>query len=191
MREIGNRRRRPNGGAARRAARRRDRPQPTWVARTVTVSAVLDKAPAGALIEETGVICLAYLSTATELPDASGLEAILLKSRRNNEARGVTGILCHHDGSFMQFLEGPADQVLYTYECIRADPRHHSIVEVHCGPIAERLFPDWTMALSRIGDVGPEHHAFCQGLRHVELSAGAEHSAALEPFLDAFRIWIR
>nr|QQZ51135.1 BLUF domain-containing protein [Phenylobacterium glaciei] len=38
----------------------------------------------------------------------SELDAILAASHRNNRRCGVTGMLCHYEGSFLQFLEGEA-----------------------------------------------------------------------------------
>lgn len=137
------------------------------------------------------MICLAYLSSAQGVPDPGDLERILTASRRNNAARGVTGMLCHYDGSFLQFLEGEADQVEATFRTILADDRHAGVLEVFRGPIEERMFPDWTMALAKPGDVGPEHRAFCHSLRQLELAVGPQHRGDLAPFLESFRAWLR
>jgi hypothetical protein len=119
------------------------------------------------------------------------LEAILARAQKNNGTRGITGMLCHYDGSFLQFLEGKEADLTEVFAKIRADERHHDILEVYRRPIKERLFPDWTMALVKVDDVSPEQRVFCKGLRSVELAAAAEHKRALEPFLDTFRAWMR
>jgi hypothetical protein len=137
------------------------------------------------------LICLAYYSSATRPPDAASLEAILATARRNNAARGVTGLLCHYDGSFLQFLEGEAQDVEATFAAISRDSRHRGILEVYRGQVAERLFPDWTMAVVRADAISPEQSAFCAGLRTVELSAAAEHRQTIAPFLETFRAWVR
>jgi len=58
------------------------------------------------------VICMAYLSTARLVPTPSELDAILAASHCNNCRRGVTGMLCHFEGSFLQFLEGESGEAL-------------------------------------------------------------------------------
>lgn len=137
------------------------------------------------------MICLAYLSSATVPIEAATLSDILAVSQRNNSRQGVTGLLCHHDGSFLQFLEGEEPDVAATFARIQGDPRHRGMIEVFCGPISERAFGDWSMGVARLDKMGEAERAFCTSLRTVELAAGAEHRAALEPFLDTFRAWLR
>jgi hypothetical protein len=137
------------------------------------------------------MICLAYLSHATGAIAAPTLADILASSRRNNDSLGVTGMLCHYDGSFLQFLEGDDAAVSGLFQTISSDRRHQGILEVHRSRIAERVFSDWTMALVKPDDLGPEQAAFCQSLRTVEISAKVEHRHAIEPFLQSFRAWLR
>jgi hypothetical protein len=137
------------------------------------------------------MICLAYLSSATDILDPGELQSLLAKARRNNADRQVTGMLCYYDGSFLQFLEGEAADVEETFAAIQADPRHAGIIEVYRKPISHRIFADWTMALVRVDEAGPEQRAFCRSLREVELTAPAEHLRAIAPFLDSFRAWVR
>lgn len=137
------------------------------------------------------MICLAYMSSATRLMGPEAIDQILAVSQRNNAGRGVTGMLCHYDGSFLQFLEGEPAQVDALFAHIARDPRHHGVLKVLRREIGERLFPDWTMALVAVDEVSAGQRRFCQGLRQVELSASAEHREALEPFLNSFRAWMR
>lgn len=137
------------------------------------------------------MICLAYLSSATVDMDRAELESILDRSRRNNVRDGVTGMLCHYDGSFLQFLEGQESDVSTAFARICRDSRHGGVIEVYRQPIASRAFPDWSMALVKPADVGAEHGAFCRGLRQVEIALDAAHRDALEPFLQSFRAWLR
>jgi hypothetical protein len=137
------------------------------------------------------VICIAYLSTAARPPDADELEAILAVSRRNNARQGVTGLLCHHDGSFLQFLEGDEASVEAVYARIAEDVRHHSLLRLYRRPISERLFPHWSIAIVRPEAMGAEHGRFCQGLREVEVGASEDHLQAIVPVLTSFRAWLR
>ena len=134
---------------------------------------------------------MAYLSTAARPPTPAEVDAILAVSQHNNSRCNVTGMLCHYDGSYLQFLEGAPDDVDATFARIAADSRHHGLVSLYRRQIAQRLFPDWTMALTRVDSVDPEQRAFCKGLRDVELNSTDEHRQFVEPFLASFRAWIR
>lgn len=137
------------------------------------------------------MIRIAYLSTAVSPPAPADLEAILTASRRNNADLGVTGLLCHHDGSFLQFLEGDDAVVDRLYARIALDPRHHSVLRLYREPVTERLFGDWSMALAAPDQVGAEHRRFCQALGRLEAGETEGHAQAVTPFLNAFRAWLR
>ena len=137
------------------------------------------------------MICMAYLSSAATAPTAGMLEAILTASRRNNPARNVTGMLCHYDGSFLQFLEGAQDDVEATFRVIAADPRHSGLVRLYSHATDARLFADWSMALAKPGELSPEQRAFTRGLRDLEIAVTPAHGALVEPFLASFRAWMR
>ena len=137
------------------------------------------------------MISLAYFSTATPGHGEADLGPILEVSRRNNSGAGVTGLLCHIDGSFLQFLEGEEAPVRETFERISRDPRHRDIVKVHEEGVTTRAFGEWSMGLVNAKEVDAAHHAFCQNLWQVEISAGAEHRAKLEGLLSVFRSWLR
>ncbi|CCQ73945.1 BLUF domain-containing protein [Magnetospira sp. QH-2] len=74
------------------------------------------------------------------------LEAILKASREKNAALGLTGILIHADGLFVQLLEGESHHVNQVLDSIITDPRHWQIHVLLKENIGERSFPDWTMA---------------------------------------------
>ena len=137
------------------------------------------------------MIGIAYLSTAAHRPTTSEIADILSVSRKNNEARDITGLLCHHDGSFLQFLEGPEAAVDETYLRIAADRRHEALIELYRETRQARLFADWSMAIVEPATLGPEMAGFVQGLRRVQAGATRAHALAVAPFLDAFRGWLR
>ena len=87
-----------------------------------------------------------YMSAAPELLTEQQLDDILSTSRRNNSRTGITGALLYQDGNFVQVLEGDKDQVRRLFTRIEADPRHHQVIEVVDGDIAEPDFPQWSMA---------------------------------------------
>lgn len=107
------------------------------------------------------MISLTYLSTAAVPFDAADLHELLIVSRRNNHARGLTGMLLHVDGHFIQTLEGDADDVEGAFATIAADPRHHDVFITWRESIAERTFPDWSMGFE---DVDPDQRTATEGL---------------------------
>lgn len=86
-----------------------------------------------------------YISVATEVFTKEALHSLLEKSRSNNVAAGITGMLLYKDGNFMQVIEGEREQVNALHHKIKGDPRHRSVVTLLDGPIATRQFPEWSM----------------------------------------------
>jgi len=91
-----------------------------------------------------------YLSSATQLFDNQELQDILEVSNKNNEQQGVTGLLLYSDGNIIQVLEGEKETVQAIYKKIAQDSRHHSIITLKNGELAERNFPDWSMGFKTI-----------------------------------------
>lgn len=73
------------------------------------------------------------------------VEDILQKSRHNNAVDGITGLLWHGDGRFLQVLEGPEASVSETYRRIAADPRHHDLMVWSDRTVETRQFGYWSM----------------------------------------------
>ncbi len=78
------------------------------------------------------------------------LEELLQKSRRNNLAADITGLLLYKDGVFMQTLEGPEAAVRTVLEKIKSDPRHRNFTTLMEARILERSFASWSMGFKRI-----------------------------------------
>jgi Sensors of blue-light using FAD len=89
-----------------------------------------------------------YCSRASAGVDAAVVDAIITTARRFNAANGITGMLVFGSGVFMQWLEGPRDNVTALMAMIVSDPRHHHVVQLSDSEeVRERLFPDWDMEL--------------------------------------------
>lgn len=88
---------------------------------------------------------LFYVSRSTAEPD--DLPRVLDSARRNNAQHGLTGALVYTGGHFAQVLEGPAAALERTMQAIEADPRHTALRRLIDGPLAERRFAQWAMAL--------------------------------------------
>ena len=93
---------------------------------------------------------IVYVSLAATPFTDHQLQELLEKSRRNNLAADITGMLLYRDGKFMQTLEGPELAVQTVREKIRNDPRHVKFTILMEGPILERSFGGWFMGFKKI-----------------------------------------
>jgi hypothetical protein len=96
---------------------------------------------------------LVYMSHAVRPLSAEELVDLLRVSRRNNLARGVTGMLLYRDALFVQLIEGPLAEVEGLMATIAQDQRHHRVRVLIQGDLEARLFPDWTMAFRDLSGV--------------------------------------
>lgn len=86
-----------------------------------------------------------YLSRSLHHFPQAELEELLAKSRQNNQALGLTGMLVYREQCFLQVLEGPVAEVEALSTKIGRDPRHCDVSILLSGQIAERSFGDWRM----------------------------------------------
>ncbi|MEJ5226273.1 MAG: BLUF domain-containing protein, partial [Anaerolineales bacterium] len=91
------------------------------------------------------LIHLIYSSAASHPLSEEELAKLLIISRANNAARGITGMLLHAEGSFFQVLEGESAAVDALFERISRDARHTNLTVIIREPIARRAFGEWTM----------------------------------------------
>ena len=96
---------------------------------------------------------LLYVSSATKPFSEEELEALVSHARRKNKLRGVTGMMLHAEGGFLQVLEGPPPAVETLLKIIRDDDRHTGL-KILLDWDAPRTFPDWSMGfkLGRLRD---------------------------------------
>jgi len=80
------------------------------------------------------MIRLLYLSQSSSALSKEQVQKILESSRRNNPALGLTGVLIHGGGVFMQVLEGPEQAVLRMYLKILDDKRHINCKIIYTSP---------------------------------------------------------
>ncbi len=90
------------------------------------------------------------MSSATQLMSNDELLELLKISRENNEKKNLTGMLLYGEGAFVQVLEGEDETVDSTYEIIKADPRHKSLIQIISGKIDKRIFPNWSMGFKAV-----------------------------------------
>jgi hypothetical protein len=100
------------------------------------------------------VRCL-YASRAREPVSDAALDAILKQSRRNNPRSGITGMLCHANGVFVQVIEGGRMEVSKLLGTIYGDPRNHEVQILLFEEITERRFGNWVMGQVNFANVNP------------------------------------
>lgn len=101
------------------------------------------------------LVRLLYASNPAKQLDNGIVDSILETSRKNNPARGITGLLCFGEGLFMQVLEGGRDEVCELYNTIVRDARHANVRLLSYEEIPERRFGSWTMGQVNIAKVNP------------------------------------
>ena len=84
---------------------------------------------------------------------------ILISSRRNNPVLGITGVLIHGGGLFMQVLEGPEQSTLRQYVRILDDRRHGDCKIIHITPTDDRIFKKWSMGVIKCDPLQFQHIA--------------------------------
>ena len=115
-------------------------------------------------------------------PDA--LRALVVRARAYNARIGVTGMLLHIDGSFLQVLEGKSAVVHALSAKIRTDRRHASVMTLLVRDLETRCFSDSTMACfdgSGRGEVPPGYRP---GAGFADLQGDA---TALLQIVESFR----
>jgi len=95
------------------------------------------------------IIYLSKMSVETQREDIIDL---IDTSKKNNQNRGLTGMLMFSNKNFMQILEGDVLQLNRTFESIMQDNRHHEIYMLEYVRISRRLFGDWEMKLVSLDD---------------------------------------
>jgi Sensors of blue-light using FAD len=101
------------------------------------------------------LVRLMYASRAVPAIDHEELVAILRKSKANNPANGVTGVLCFSEGIFLQVLEGGRSAVNRLYNRIASDTRHTQVELLLYEEIGERRFAGWSMGQVSMARLNP------------------------------------
>jgi hypothetical protein len=86
-----------------------------------------------------------YVSTAKRDLRDDELAHLLEVSRRNNAARDITGVLCYHDRSFIQVLEGPEGPINALLASIGRNTWHTGILIIDRSRTDNRVFGGWSM----------------------------------------------
>jgi len=132
---------------------------------------------------------LIYVSAVVAPMSEHELAALLLKARANNKRLGVSGILVHHEGSFLQVLEGDPAVVEPLFARIGRDKRHHRTLVMRRGLIAQRTFGDWSMGFveadPRVVESLPGFNDFFR--RGLQLTQISSEPGRVRQLIEAFR----
>lgn len=134
---------------------------------------------------------LIYMSSATQLMNNDELLELLKVSRENNERKNLTGMLLYGEGAFVQVLEGEDETVDSTYEIIKADPRHKSLIQIISGKLEKRNFPEWSMGFKAVDrKIAEEFEGFIDIRNDGLLIHDETHPAVivLKTFADANKL---
>ncbi len=105
---------------------------------------------------EQNLVSLVYISSGVRKMEDSEILEILRSSRTNNARLNITGMLLYKDGNFLQVLEGTEEALSKLVAHIEKDGRHRGVITLLKKPIAERQFPDWSMAFKNLSKLSPE-----------------------------------
>lgn len=101
------------------------------------------------------LVRLLYASRAKPQLTETEFAAILRQARSHNPPLGITGVLCHSEGSFVQLLEGERKVVNELYNHIVADARHQEVTLLAYEEIVERRFAGWSMGHVNLARLNP------------------------------------
>ena len=95
--------------------------------------------------DTTGIPIFRTIYRSRSLITEEGEDLLLAQCRTNNGDLGITGALLHHEGHFLQVLEGAEETVRALLTRIKRDPRHTDFVLLFAGTTPTRVFGDWSM----------------------------------------------
>jgi len=95
---------------------------------------------------ESDLDSIVYVSSAVRLLSLEEITYLLKRARERNKEYGITGVLLYIGGNFMQYIEGPKDNLEFIYKIIREDEQHTGLILVSREAIQSRQFGDWSMA---------------------------------------------
>ncbi len=93
------------------------------------------------------VASITYRSQASSVSSPAEIKALVARAQARNRSLGVTGMLLHDKGRFLQTLEGPPEALDKIWSSIRHDPRHDDIEILSQHIVPARLFAGWDMQL--------------------------------------------
>ena len=98
---------------------------------------------------------MTYMSSFSRPLTRQEIDDIGATSARRNADEGITGVLLTLGEIFFQIIEGDEWAVDDLYRRVLLDGRHVDVICLRTEPdVAERLFPDWSMNVFDLDDLG-------------------------------------
>jgi hypothetical protein len=95
---------------------------------------------------------IVYFSIAAQAMSGEELAALWQECALNDSHVGITGILLHKQGEFLQAIEGPKGVVCDMYARIVTDPRHNITGKISDRMITHREFPGTAMSFKNLDE---------------------------------------
>lgn len=93
---------------------------------------------------------IAYVSRQSYILKDEDISTLLVTCRTKNMRNEITGMLIYFDGTFVQFLEGPKENIDPLFDIISKDKRHQDVILLIDGVSSKREFEDWSMAFKKL-----------------------------------------
>ncbi|MBK1724709.1 phosphate-starvation-inducible PsiE family protein [Thiocystis violacea] len=135
------------------------------------------------------MIQITYISSATEPMSTPALLSLLQSCRENNAGRGVTGMLFHCNGTFLQVLEGEERVIDELLDIIEQDPRHTGMQVIQRKEIKHRQYSDWSMGFQRVSERDLRQIEGLRDFSEKDFNADylGQQSAVVQSLMDHFR----
>ena len=135
------------------------------------------------------MIRVTYLSQESAPLSSDALLGLVTQCHRNNPGKGLTGLLLHGNGTFLQVLEGEPAVVDALLEAIGRDPRHTNMKVVRREEVSSRQYADWSMGFEQVTDrtLGEIPGLRNFGLRNFTPEYLIGHGEVLETLLERHR----
>ncbi|HQS03415.1 MAG: hypothetical protein B7Y07_08540 [Halothiobacillus sp. 24-54-40] len=131
------------------------------------------------------LVRLIYVSKLAPNVDHRSIRDILAASQRNNQPRGVSGLLMFNSGFFLQWLEGERRAVNERFARIAQDERHIDPLLLDYQVVVSRQFPNWNMGY--LGEGTMNRAAFYEFGASEQFDPYALSGAAAEALMLSMR----
>ncbi len=113
-----------------------------------------------------------YVSRATSVLNDFQLRMLASRASHRNATVGITGVLVHGGGWFIQAVEGPHTSVELVLSRVLRDDRHRDIEVLLDGGVRERMFRNWTMGVLNLDRVSEDVRSSLLEVMHRARRAG-------------------
>ena len=89
------------------------------------------------------IYSIAYVSSASNYLCQADLTKVFDYTVDWNISHNISGFLVHHNGNFIQLLEGEKEELTDLFSRIRVDSRHHDLIILLKQDLAQKSFDDY------------------------------------------------